>query len=631
MMMRSDAAIFLLIPMLVVSSFSMAAPSLTAPAPSLKTTLPSSTTITTQAVVTLKPEITGYAHSGCINKGSRIAINGKNFGSKKSVSLGGHGISVSLPVISWSSTKIVATIPKDNKISNDQWYYIGIKDSMTQRWLSNINKNITICKSSIKTLSTLAAPSTIMPSRINTNLPLTTKSTVTPPLAKQPSNPAPNQIPPNNREKPQTNFPDDSQEQRYADYYEHDETQGDSWEDYGGYGPEPNTSTVLPNSYGSLIDRQLPPPPPNLALAQEKRNFIEKRTEAEELVVISGDMNEARQLAQQLGGYGLSAKRRKVLKNLGLVITTFRVPKDADLQQMTLDVRQAYPSMWVDMNHRYTLLGNNRTTHFAHSLIKWTSKHKLCGKGLRIGLIDTAIEKNHPALKASKIISHSLLSPGIKPAKPDHGTAVAALLAGNGNSKTFSGLMPAAKLFAASVFRQRDKRNTDTTAEWIVSAIDWLLSQQVHTINMSIGGPRNLLVDVAIQRTIKSGVSVIAAAGNSGATASPVYPAAQPGVIAVTAVDSKMNIYRKANHGSYIDFAAPGVDIWSAKPGGSGKYMSGTSYAVPFITATMATLANKHGPRKAYQLIKDNVKDLGERGKDNQFGWGFLQTTRTCP
>jgi len=398
-------------------------------------------------------------------------------------------------------------------------------------------------------------------------------------------------------------------------------------ENYDDY----STQIMLPGSQSSLIDRQLPPPPTNLSDAtQEQNKPANKKIEPNEIIVISNDMNEARQLSQQLGSYNLVAKKRKILKNLGLVITTFRVPEDTNLQETAINIRQTYPGMWADVNHRYQLLGNNRNTNIAKKIIHWSKKISSCGKGLRIGLVDTEINTSHPALKSQKIISHSVITHGVIKAKLDHGTAIATLLIGDYRKKSFSGMLPSATLFSAAVFRQRDKNNVDTTAEWIVSAIDWLLSQKIDVINMSIGGPKNLLVDIAIQRTIKSGIPVIAAAGNGGPDAAATYPAAQPGVIAVTAVDNEMEIYSKASHGKYIDFAAPGVDIWAGNSKGAGKFVSGTSFAVPFVTASMASLIKKYGPKKSYAILQKSTRDLGRKGKDSQFGWGLVQAPENC-
>jgi len=532
-----------------------------------------------KSVLPKNPKISGFGSTGCIKPGTNITILGSNFGTKKYIALGKSNNYIPIKPAKWLSNNITAYIPKDSRIKTGARYFVGIRNAKNNSWLSNTDKYVTICSSKIRTLRT----------------------TVLKPEAKKttPSKPV--------------RAPIDSSSQSESNY-----------DDFG-------TQIILPGSQSSLMDRQLPPPPPDLKdAAQEQDKSINKKIEPSEIIVISNDMNEARELSQQLGSYGLSAKKRKILKSLKLVITTFRVPAGTDLQDTAISIRQTYPKMWADVNHRYQLLGNNRDTNIAKKIINWNKKTSQCGKGLRIGLLDTEINTSHPALKSQKITSHSVITHGVKKAKSDHGTAIATLLIGDFRTKYFSGMLPSARLFSAAIFRQRDKKNIDTTAEWIVSAIDWLLSQKVNVINMSIGGPRNLLVDIAIQRTIKSGIPVIAAAGNGGSDAAATYPAAQPGVIAVTAVDNELEIYSKASHGKYIDFAAPGVDIWAGNSNGAGKFVSGTSFSVPFVTASIASLINKYGSKKSYSILQKSAKDLGTKGKDSQFGWGLVQAPENC-
>ena len=105
------------------------------------------------AAPTPKPEITGYRMPGpqgaCVPKGSRFTILGRHFGSQagKGIALGGHGIHVDLPVVSWSDSQIVATLPDDPRIQERQWYYTGVEKDSHNQWLSNISKNITVCPS----------------------------------------------------------------------------------------------------------------------------------------------------------------------------------------------------------------------------------------------------------------------------------------------------------------------------------------------------------------------------------------------------------------------------------------------------------------------------------------------------
>jgi hypothetical protein len=83
-------------------------------------------------------------------------------------------------------------------------------------------------------------------------------------------------------------------------------------------------------------------------------------------------------------------------------------------------------------------------------------------------------------------------------------------------------------------------------------------------INMSLAGPRNAILDRLIRDAVASGRTIVAAAGNGGPTAPPAYPAAVPGVIAVTAVDKNRQVYRLAQRGRHIAVSAYGVDVLAA-------------------------------------------------------------------
>src|SRR5690606_25717648 len=104
----------------------------------------------------------------------------------------------------------------------------------------------------------------------------------------------------------------------------------------------------------------------------------------------------------------------------------------------------------------------------------------------------------------------------------------------------------------------------------------------------SLGGERNLILELALQRALEQDVTVVAAGGNSGSRAEAIYPAAQTGVIAVAAVDAARKPYRQGNRGDYVSFAAPGVDVWTVNQSGKGAYRTGTSYAAPYVSALLA-------------------------------------------
>jgi hypothetical protein len=558
-------------------------------------TLQTPTTLTAPITVTAIPQVTGFQPSGCVGKGATVTIQGKNFGLQtgKAVALGGSGIHVDLAVSSWSASSIAAAIPNDTKIQAGQWYYIGVEKTGHAGWLSNIDKTVTIC-----TTATLA-PVVIAPSSTSTlslapRAPLPTPGGSASAPASADSSPA--------TPTPSASEPDVAASSDYSD---------------PGYSGGSAPPTPLRTPSGSLLQAQLPAPPQNVPPPAKRDTTVEPG----EVIVVSANLDEAQALAEQARTLGLGIKRRTTLRGLGFVVTVLRVPKEASVGDAVGLLRQNLPQVWVDANHRYELMAGE-TKFQATELMGWSTT-PACGSGIAIGMLDSAVETDHPALRDRDVIVRSFLASGVQMPPPVHGTATAALLVGQGE---VNGLLPGAKLYVGSVFRQRSRKDVDTTADSIVQALDWLATERVAVVNLSLGGPRNLIVEAAIQRILAMGIAVVAAAGNGGPDAPPVYPAAQDGVIAVTAVDIKLNPYRRANRGDYVGFAALGVDVLTAAPGGGTVYVSGTSYAAPFVSAAVAIARpNKRGAGAAQRQLRDAARDLGDPGKDAVFGWGLVR------
>jgi len=268
----------------------------------------------------------------------------------------------------------------------------------------------------------------------------------------------------------------------------------------------------------------------------------------------------------------------------------------------------------------------------APQMIGWTeAAAEACGTVPVIGLIDTRIDVDQPALAGQPI--ETIEEPGASGAasSPDHGTAIAALLVGRPGSVT-PGLLPGARLIAVDAFYQAGGRER-TDVERLIAAIEMLSDRGVRVINLSLSGPPNKLLEKAIAAAVDKGVVVIAAAGNKGPGAEPAYPAAYPGVVAVTAIDRDLRIYARATRGNYIGLSAPGVDVWTASVPDGGAPRSGTSYAVPFVSAAAAVLRALH-PDLAASAVKGTLyasaRDLGGKGHDPVFGWGLVQAASLC-
>ncbi len=118
--------------------------------------------------------------------------------------------------------------------------------------------------------------------------------------------------------------------------------------------------------------------------------------------------------------------------------------------------------------------------------------------------------------------------------------------------------------------------------------MSWIAARRPSVINISLVGPRNALVERAVALLLARGIKVVAAVGNDGPAAPPLYPASQAGVVAVTGVDGSNRALAEAGRPSHLDYAGPGADMAAALPGTGYARVRGTSFAAPFVTARLA-------------------------------------------
>jgi hypothetical protein len=268
---------------------------------------------------------------------------------------------------------------------------------------------------------------------------------------------------------------------------------------------------------------------------------------------------------------------------------------------------------------------------FGRVAIQWKNSLASCARGARIGVIDTEVDLQHPTFVGQDITQRDFLPQGRLSAPTWHGTGVLALLAGKPDSPT-PGLVHDASFFAANIFFSGEGGAAMTDTVSLLRALEWMAASRARVINMSFTGPQDDLVQERVKAMSGKGFVFAAAAGNEGPAASPVYPAAYPEVIAVTAVGKDLRIYPSANRGGFIDLAAPGVRVWTAAPGARGAYRSGTSFAAPFATAVLALQKEDAlgGPKAA---LLDGLKtvSLGPQGRGPIYGRGLLQAPSECP
>jgi subtilisin family serine protease len=202
------------------------------------------------------------------------------------------------------------------------------------------------------------------------------------------------------------------------------------------------------------------------------------------------------------------------------------------------------------------------------------------------------------------------------PRASDHGTAIASLITGQGGVR---GAAPGARLLAADVYGT-DPAGGNATA--IAKAVGWLVGQRVPVVTISLVGPANPLLARVVMAAQARGVMIVAAVGNDGPAAPPVYPASYPGVIAVTGVDSRNRVLIEAGRATHLDYAAPGADMLAATAGGKAVAVRGTSFAAPLVAATIARLYPASNPGKRNDAIAR--VDAGARRLGARFGRGLV-------
>lgn len=311
---------------------------------------------------------------------------------------------------------------------------------------------------------------------------------------------------------------------------------------------------------------------------------------------------------------GFHVVERHQLTTLGVSIVELRVPRGLATRDALEALRGGDPETAYDYNHVYlpTQTAPARPTDMPH---RRPSAPAIAGN---IGIVDTAVDDTHPALNGVQIVQSSFVQ---QPRTVDHGTAVASVLADNGAGA-------AGAIFAATVVEGGPNRTSAFgTAESLVRGLDWLARNDAAVVNISLAGPPNMLLEEAVRRARARGMIIVAAVGNDGPAAPPLYPAAYDGVVGVTAVDANDHVYRRAGRGPQVDFAAPGVGVSVAGASGAYTDVSGTSYASPVVAAALARRHPRLDARSAQQAVDDlhaEAEDAGDVGPDPVYGAGVI-------
>jgi subtilisin family serine protease len=330
-----------------------------------------------------------------------------------------------------------------------------------------------------------------------------------------------------------------------------------------------------------------------------------------------GALSPTPEALQRARAAGFTLVSERALDGLGLRVVVLEAPEGMSTRRALKRMRTLDPQGQYDFVHLYLESGVAQATPGAAPPPVAPPAAGVAGSA-RIGLIDSGVDGAHPALAGATIIRHGC-DDRVLPAP--HGTAVASLLAGEDGA--FRGVQPHATIYAADVFCGHGGGSIALLA----IALDWMARQQVPVVNISLVGAKSVLLTGVVRAMSARGHLLVAAVGNDGPAAPPLYPAAYPDVVGVTGVDANDRILPEACRGEQVDFAAPGAGIWAAQPGSGFSEVRGTSFATPIVTGLLAGALRDPDPARARQALEElaaTAVDLGRDGLDTTYGRGLV-------
>jgi subtilisin family serine protease len=231
---------------------------------------------------------------------------------------------------------------------------------------------------------------------------------------------------------------------------------------------------------------------------------------------------------------------------------------------------------------------------------------------IEVGLLDSGVDLDHPALQGLLGPGLNLLAPGEPPRdEHGHGTHIAGILtlASGGGADAWDGEAPPLRIRPVKIF---DGKGFGRIGD-IIAGLTWSAEQGCEIINLSFGtdGKSSRALAKAVRELEEAGILLVGAAGNDGKRGAVDVPGRYPEVLAVAASNRHDRLARFSSRGPEVDLVAPGAGVLSLAPGGGFRVMSGTSMAAPHVTAAAALLLTAE-PGLTPQAVRQRLKQTAE-------------------
>ena len=331
-------------------------------------------------------------------------------------------------------------------------------------------------------------------------------------------------------------------------------------------------------------------------------------------------------LAKELSGeYGLDQVGAFPLTSLGVQCVVFQVgenrPLDDVLAQLTVDPRvesvqqnQFFQGLGAFAGDPYASLQYGPHAVHADQAHAWVT-----GRGVRVAVVDTGVDTNHPDLVDRVVKTINFVEGGEKTFAADyHGTAVAGVIGARAdNGIGIYGIAPDADLLAVKACWHRQPGTSEAwCSSWtLAKAIDFAIIERVRVINLSLSGPPDpLLRRLIIKAVEEQNITVVAAVMERGDPALS-FPSSLSEVIAVVASDAQGSV--RAQVGKQpAPLAAPGIEVLTTVPNGAYDFLSGSSFATAHVSGIVALLLEGN-PQLSPREVKDLLVNSGRPVKKN--------------
>lgn len=256
------------------------------------------------------------------------------------------------------------------------------------------------------------------------------------------------------------------------------------------------------------------------------------------------------------------------------------------------------------------------------------------GKGVKIAIIDTGVNAQHPDLHIAGGVSFIGNRTSYKDAF-GHGTQVAGVIGALNNDIGIVGIAPEASIYAVRALDDNGFGNQMN----VIAGIDWAIEHKMDIINLSLTTKQDsYALKKVLAKAYEKGILIVAASGNTKVPlpegTDVLYPARYPSVIAVGSIDED-HLYSSFSYtGESLEITAPGSYILTTshvlKDTGEGDYIvtHGTSIATPFVAGVLALYKEAFPEldhKEIRRMMQINALDLGTPGKNKEYGYGLIQ------